>query len=552
MNPAEYAFKKGDLFIGENNGERLGITTNRHAITVAGSRTGKGVGVINTNLRTWPHNVLVIDPKGEAASVSWEARRDMGQAVHVLDPFERAQVPTEIRASYNPLHDLDATSLTIKEDIAAIADGIVMRSGDAGAVVWDNGAVQLLTGLIAFVLAHIKSEDQNLITVRRILTDQKEGGLFDTAIDKMAHASDGGLGALMRAGASRANAKEGSYYVSGAESNTDWLDSQGMQNILSKSTFSMRDLKREKASVFVALPFKYLPQQQHGRFLRLMVRCGINAMQEPMPNGSDMGEKCLFILDEFFSLGYIDEVATSVGGMASYGLHLWPFLQDLDQLWKLYGRDGAGTFFGSSDLHQFFGVTDPETLKFISERIGAFTVDDMPHEPVMDRSRWEASTAALEKVEKRGGLDLFGGRLGKARGINQRRQYEWEEDHEIYRERLQRYNTEVSRILGKPRLSPQQVAHLIQIEKEKPTAAAQIAFVRGTKPLVCRLSRYYEWDDGQSSLRDYPFSTPLSQFTHQGRTIETSRGTPTPKQKTGLAYKTGYFCRKAVEKLLNR
>ncbi|MEL7218572.1 MAG: type IV secretory system conjugative DNA transfer family protein, partial [Pseudomonadota bacterium] len=494
-HPGEYQFSEGDLYIGETeDGQPLGIKTKRHAITVAGSRTGKGVGVIHTNLRTWPHNALVIDPKGEAANVSWEARRDMGQAVHVLDPFNAARkVPEDIKASYNPLDDLDPTSLTIKEDIAAIADGTVMRA-NTEAEHWDNGAMRLLSGLIAYVLTHADQEDRNLIQVRRILVDRREDGLFDQAMDAMNDAVGGGVQAVMKAGAAAAYAKEGGYYISNAEKHTDWLDSDAMPAVLSSSSFSMRDLKRSKASVFIALPFKYLPQQQHGRFLRLMVRCGINAMQEPMPDGSDTGEECLFILDEFFSLGYIDEVATSIGGMAGYGLHLWPFLQDLDQLWKLYGKDGAGTFFGSSDLHQFFGITDQPTAEYVSQKIGVFNVDDLPDEPVWENSL-EQKVWMVREEERQKKYDFYSKHKNhESAGIYARAGPEILKQHQQdFRDRLSRFQTDASRMLGKPRLAPDEVSSLTRLEEDAATAAAQVAFVRGGRPLICKLSRYFEW-----------------------------------------------------------
>lgn len=532
-SPNDYKFQEGDFFFGELNGQRLGVTSTRHAITVAGSRTGKGVGVINTNLRTWPHNVLVIDPKGEAASVSWKARKAKGQAVHVIDPFGRAKVPDDIQACYNPLDELDTESLTIAEDIEVIADGMVMRTTDPSSVTWDNGTTQLVSGVIAFVVANVEAKDRNLITMRRILIDTREGGLFDIVIDEMSKSTDEALGDLMRSGASRALAKEGDYYVSGAQANTKWLDSKGMKKVLTKSSFSMHDLKLKKASVFIALPFKYLPQQSHGRFLRLMVSCGINAMQEPTPEGEDMGEKCLFILDEFFSLGYIDQIATAIGGMASYGLHLWPFLQDLGQLEKLYGRDGAETFFGSSDLHQFFGVTDPQTLRFISEGIGNFTTRDLPPEPQPRQDRWNANMKAIQDLENNPPLfgNLSGSYMGAKMAAGKKLLWNHEEDHEIYRERLAQYNTDASRILGKPRMSPQEVAYFVRLEKKKPTAEAQISFVRGRQPLFCHIARYFEWVDETRAITA-PVRTLAA---HAARTkttkVSNENPKPTPAQR---------------------
>ena len=523
-DPSLYAFRSGAMFFGEHRGQRLGITSKRHAITIAGARSGKGVAVINTNLRTWPHNVMVIDPKGEAASVSWEARAAMGQAVHVLDPFKRAKIPARIRATFNPLEALDPESDTIREDIVSIADGTIMRSGDEESVYWDNGAMRLLAGLIAYVLAELPPVDHTLLSVRDILTDQREGGLFGQAVDTMAAAPGDGLAQVMRAGASAAFAKESDYFISNATAHTDWLDSKVMRDTLSSSSFSMNDLKLGKVSIFVALPFKYLPQQQHGRFLRLMVRCGIGAMMELTPDGEDLGERCLFILDEFFSLGFMSEIATAVGGLPSYGVHLWPFLQDYDQLLKLYGREGAGTFFGSSDLHQFFGNTDEPTLDLISKKLGAFTVDDLPNEPRKEDEYWvrraHETMAERDKEEKR-----WFPNIGKKAALSSSAADSMRIGEQEYRERLARFNTDASRILGKPRLTPEQVASLVRLADGGTVADKQIAFVHGNRPVICDLSPYFTWKDEQSqSALVLPTAAPAASVQKKRAVYESLMG----------------------------
>jgi len=50
----------------------------------------------------------------------------------------------------------------------------------------------------------------------------------------------------------------------------------------------------------------------------------------------------LFLLDEFAALGRLQPVERAIGLMASYGLQLWPILQDIHQLRSLYGTS-AGT-----------------------------------------------------------------------------------------------------------------------------------------------------------------------------------------------------------------
>lgn len=360
----KYPYRKGRIFLGKSALFRrpVGIKTDRHLLTVAGSRTGKGAALIMPNLQRWKHNTLTIDPKGEAAEEAAQWRADLGQAVHVLDPFRSARVPEKFYACYNPLDDLDPDGLSIKEDLAVIADGIVMRR-DPSAVFWDNGAQAVIGGLIAYVKTQAPEDSQNLIEVYNILTDD---AALKQVVDQMKNMDE--CAGACRAAASKCEAKEGAYFISNARENIEWIGSKAMRETLSSSTFSMNDLKRKKTSVFLVLPANYL--NIHGRFLRLFTRTAIEAMAKKMPNGDLMGETCLFILDEFFSLGKIDEVQKSAGLMPGYGLHLWPFLQDLGQLEELYERNGATTFFSNADAHIFFGNGDRQTLSHISHEVG--------------------------------------------------------------------------------------------------------------------------------------------------------------------------------------
>lgn len=360
-----YRYKKGRLFLGKTpiRGKHVGIETDRHAICFGGARGGKGAGLIIPNLTRWPHNSLTIDPKGEAAEATFAKLEQNGQTVHVVDPFNDARVPDRLRAQYNPLDELDMDAMTIREDIQAISDGTVMRSNPSGEY-WDNGGQTIISGLIAYVKARMVPEDQNLLTVRKILASAI---LLKETMAEMERMFDVCAGLCVEAHAAY-SAKEGHYFVSSAQSNTRWLNSRAMENSLKQSSFSMRDLKHKKASVFLVLPANYL--NELGLFLRLFVRAALEAMAHKTEDGELKDRECLFLLDEFFSLGFISEISKSAGLMPGYGLTLFPILQDLGQLQKLYGQEGAGTFFGNSDAHIFFANTDQITLEYISRTIG--------------------------------------------------------------------------------------------------------------------------------------------------------------------------------------
>ena len=535
----EYAYQEGALFLGRTfpqwvvaadvtKGRQttnadlidIGIKTERHAITIAGAGAGKGAAVIIPNLLKWPHNALVIDPKGEAAEATAQARADMGQAVHVVDPFGSANVSDAFRATYNPLDEIDPDALTVREDIETISDGIVMRS-DAKASHWDDGAQSIISGLIAYVITTGDEGKRNLLEVRRLLADEDALAVAMQAMKGM----DACAG-LCREAYAAADAQEGGYFVSNAQKNTRWLDSRGIATALATSSFTLADLKAGKASVFLVLPANYLGQ--HGRFLRLFVRCGIEAMARKLPSGALRGEQCLFLLDEFFSLGYIDEISKAAGLMRGYGLQLWPILQDLGQLVTLYGREGSETFFGNADVHQFFGNTDQLTLEQISTRLGVTDVSEIPMPPAPP-SGFSAGigqgVAGMSSRSQKGSMRIMGGLVGGAIALGENAATA--SAQQTYQNQMNHYQRAMASH-GRPRVTPDEVASIVQ-KKEDVVADAMICFVYGREPLNLLLAPYFRKHETtatndnlevvEHSVFGWKFNDGTFVWSHGGRAI---------------------------------
>ena len=89
-----------------------------HLLTIAPTRSGKGVGSIVPNLLMADRSVFVIDPKGENAKITARQRRAFGP-VFILDPFE---VSGQAGAAFNPLALMSAESLDLAEDAATLAE----------------------------------------------------------------------------------------------------------------------------------------------------------------------------------------------------------------------------------------------------------------------------------------------------------------------------------------------------------------------------------------------------------------------------------------------
>ena len=80
------AKNSGDLLIGRDTfGRLLRYDGSAHLLTIAPTRSGKGVGTIIPNLLTANRSVICIDPKGENARVTLRQRETFGAVL--ADPW---------------------------------------------------------------------------------------------------------------------------------------------------------------------------------------------------------------------------------------------------------------------------------------------------------------------------------------------------------------------------------------------------------------------------------------------------------------------------------
>ena len=377
---------EGGLLLGYRDSRLIGWKDNRHVMTIAGSRAGKGVSLIVPNLLLYEGSAIVIDPKGENAKIT-AARRDkgipggaggLGQDVHVLDPFG----VSGIRSScFNPLDELDPKKEDFIEDAGMFADALITHHDDSDRH-WTESAQSLLRALILVAAGDEHRSRRNLITVRRLLmlTDKKIGDFKHAAAEQGATLTgEQALIAILKAEqrksygyvcagvaeqlAAMAEKERGSV-LSSARTQTQWLDSVKMRRVLRKSDFKLADLKRKKMTLYLCLPA--MRMATHARWFRLMILLALSVMERtkvtpPAP--------VLFVLDEFPVLGHIEAIEKAAGLMAGFDVKLWIIVQNLGQLRQHY-KAGWETFVGNSGVVTAFGVVDHESQKELSAKLG--------------------------------------------------------------------------------------------------------------------------------------------------------------------------------------
>src|ERR1022692_3981036 len=139
-----------------------------HIVTIAPTGSGKGRDVlIPALLDEASKNIsgLIIDPKGQLASVTGPQAARMGERVIILNPFkiwpdcigpgaERfrgLEKLCDFNATYNPMATLDPSSDSFVPDAEGLGHGIVYQQDKADH--WNESARDLITGLIMWAAA---------------------------------------------------------------------------------------------------------------------------------------------------------------------------------------------------------------------------------------------------------------------------------------------------------------------------------------------------------------------------------------------------------------
>lgn len=382
------SFFSGGSSLRDGSGARyLGWAGDGHVITVAPTRSGKGVGLVVPNLLHYPGSVLVIDPKGENYAITADFRRRvLRQEIVCLDPFH---VVSDISDSINPLDgivDYRRPPSTYLEqnpeigDIAAnIAEAIIMRDPGTKDPHWDDKARTLLKGFILAVLCGKGPKRQRHLSEVRALLAQPFPDIIDFLYDSMQ--ADGlAAGGLLRRAANEilsSGKEEIKSIISNTLKHTEFLDSHLMCSALGdyddgcRGTYDLSTLKTQGGvSIYMIIPPHHL--SRYVRAIRLWVTMAMSAMTRHAGRPVD-GCPVLFMLDEMAQLGPMEMMRQAISLLAGYGMSIWMVWQDLSQLKNLYEKDWP-SFLANAKVQQFFGINDHETAKYISEMLGSATI----------------------------------------------------------------------------------------------------------------------------------------------------------------------------------
>lgn len=354
-----------------------------HTLIVARTRSGKGTRVIIPTLLRYRDSMLVIDPKGENAAVTARTRRDqLKHTVHIINPWgELNDHYSKLgfgTATFNPLDALDRND----PNVVAVAERlatIICPVTDTKADYWKGSAAGILTTVLLWITDQeglprvddpTQKETKTLARVRQIVTQSREN-LKKFLVQMVA--STGFQGAISEGAGQYIDLAPETYsgILSNLAQTTKFLSDPQIKATTTTSSFSMDRILDEYTTVYIVIPHDRI--QTHATWLRLVIASAMHAIKKRKNISPPRHHRCMFLIDEFGSMGHIADIPQDIAVMSGYGLDFTLVVQNLGQLDRHYGKDKK-TILGNCGYQWFCFINELDTANELSKSLGKKTV----------------------------------------------------------------------------------------------------------------------------------------------------------------------------------
>ena len=369
-----------------------------HVTVVSKNGGGKGRGFVVPNLLVNKGSVICYDTKGENYAKTHRWRREMGQEVWAIDPYNEI-VSDEDGGHFNPLDYIKVNDESGVKEANLIAETLFPKT-QGEHVFFSEGARSLISAVCMYVKVKCPPEQQNMGQVRELLTQsagEKTQFMFDM------QACDEFNGAIRKAANSvlemagtpenpvkydeNGNKIEGKPLDKQNETVLDlygtvnismkFLDDPKVVRVLSKSDMKMHMLKYIRTTIyFIVSAADYEVSTQLTKFFYTYALKKNVTPKKPV-EAEEMGlevmeEPLLFLMDEFAQMKNFMIVKELLSLVRGYNIRFLFILQGKSQLDEHY-KEG-GTEFMTNGTKVFMGADDLPTANEISGLCGETTI----------------------------------------------------------------------------------------------------------------------------------------------------------------------------------
>ena len=345
-------------------------------ISVAPTRSGKGLGQVLPTLLSWMQSVVVHDTKGENWSLTAGWRKLMGQIVIKFSPGS-----LNGSAQFNPLEEIRLGTDYEVSDAMDIANMIVDPEGKGLPDHWSKTAHSFLIGAILSEMYKGK-KNGTLATLTSVgfAFSKPDELLNEMATNNYKNGESHEYIVSCAMDMLSKDERERSGVISTAVSFfTIYRDPIVARNT-ARSDFKIADLMRHEKPVSLYLVTPPDRKDTLRPLMRLMFNMIIRRLigEMEIKNGEVVKSykySLLLLLDEFASLGKMAVFEEALAYMSGYGIKSYIILQNFEQLYcdkKGYGKNESIT--AQCPVKAFYTPNKLGTAEEISKTLGKATV----------------------------------------------------------------------------------------------------------------------------------------------------------------------------------
>jgi len=358
-----------------------------HALIVAPTGRGKGVGFVIPNLLTYKGSAVVLDVKGENFRETSRFRASMGDKVFRFAPTDWDR-PTH---RYNPLARIAAMTNPDRQQMELKLTAKLFLQTDN----------EKLSGLLAggidlFVAAGLLAFERGVPTIGEIYRITASGGDKQKEYLKRAQeVKNKSAKLIFERMASTNNDTLTSYLSLLMTSGLDTWDNRAIDAATATSDFSFRDIRRRPHAIYLVVESEMI--RPLAPLIRLFFSDLIASLQAQEP-GDDEPWPVMIMLDEFDRLGKMPIVAESIKTLRSFGGNLAIVTQTIPALDEIYGENTRRSLQGGAGVKLYLTPSEQKTIEELSQAVGKTTKRVVTRSRAVGRNPFEGRSVS-ERTE---------------------------------------------------------------------------------------------------------------------------------------------------------
>ena len=352
---------------------------NNNIFVIGGAGTGKSRFFIKPNILQLNASYVITDPSGEMVTSMGNVLKNHGYVIKIFNI-------SDMRHSnqYNPLHYIrdEAGVIMLINCLISNTEGEGASSGDNKFFV---DAERLLYAACIFYLRDEARTERNL-NFATVFDMINESSVDETNAASVESELDKKIGAIKNKKDSLAYKYYSAFKQAAGRTlkaiiiscvvRLQYFQIPQVKKLTNRDDLELEEMGNRKTALFIITPqadstYAFLSAMLYSQLFETLYHIGENRQRE---NGSPRFTypiRCL--MDEFANTGKVPEFPRKISTMRKYNISVSIILQDKSQLEYMY-KDEWKTITANCDSWLFLGSNEPETLKYIEEKLGYQTI----------------------------------------------------------------------------------------------------------------------------------------------------------------------------------